>query len=322
MRAMRLEEIPAGRWPGPPCALSGALQQHPLYGRAVRHMGGAATSYRILIGGGEVGRVQVLCRRFGPLRLAWVGRGPVWLADAPVTARREAMAGLPGRLQGVAMIQPDTPAEAAWLRAPALMTAPHVAEIDLTLAAEIRMNRQHGKWRNRLRKAQAAGLTVGHRPLDPGADAALLARETAQRKARRYTALPPAFLRQWCGQDPRATRLFTAHAGGEVVAYMVILLHAPVATYHVGWSGADGRCFSAHHLLLWAASDWLAARGYARLDLGAVDTEATPGLARFKIGSGAQIRAIGPTLLPLPRFLRPPSAVVRAFPLAIRRNHG
>jgi hypothetical protein len=36
------------------------------------------------------------------------------------------------------------------------------------------------------------------------------------------------------------------------------------------------------------------------LDLGTVDTENAPGLARFKIGSGAQIRSLGGTWLRIP----------------------
>ncbi|KZY32792.1 hypothetical protein A3731_21570, partial [Roseovarius sp. HI0049] len=282
-------------------------------------MGGQAGIYRVVVGGEDIGRVQMLFRRFGPVRLGWVGRGPVWHPDATEADRRAALSGLAGVVQGVALVQPDCPADADWLRARALMTAPHVAEIDLTLPAEQRMARQHGKWRNRLRKAQVTGLTIRHRPVDVARDAELLAREAAQRKARRYAALPPAFLQHWVAHCPGAARLFTAHAGTETVAFMLFLLHAPVATYHIGWSGDAGRSASAHHLLLWQASGWLTDRGFARLDLGTVDTESAPGLARFKIGSGARLRAIGPTLLPLPRFLRHPSALARAFPQAIPR---
>ncbi|MEQ8291660.1 MAG: GNAT family N-acetyltransferase [Roseovarius sp.] len=307
-----------GDWPALPCA----LQQHPFYGQAVRRMGGEAGIYRVVADGREIGRVQVLYRRVGPGRLAWIGRGPVWLPGAPLAARREALAGLAGAVGGAAVVQPDTPLEACWLGAPAVMSAASVAEIDLTAPAADRMARQHGKWRNRLRGARAAGLTVRHRPVDMAADAGLLGRETAQRKARGYAALPPAFLHHWAGGDRQATRLFTAHQGQDTVAFMLFLLHPPVASYHIGWSGAAGRKTSAHHLLLWEASEWLAARGFARLDLGTIDTERAPGLARFKIGSGARIRVLGPTLLPLPRFLRVASAVDRAFPLAIRRNHG
>ncbi|MEQ8896733.1 MAG: GNAT family N-acetyltransferase [Roseovarius sp.] len=314
---MRLESCSEGDWPALPCA----LQQHPGYGRTVRQMGGRAEMFRIMEGNADLGRVQVVCRRFGPVRVAWVGRGPVWKPGLSEGVRCAALAEVPAALPGLTLLQPDDGTGADRLQAPVLMTAPSVAEIDLTEPSGTRMARQHGKWRNRLRRARGAGLIVRHRPLEPEADAALLAQEAAQRRARRYAALPHPFLQHWAGHDRVDARLITARAGGEVVAFMVLLLHAPVATYHIGWSGAEGRRVSAHHLMLWQASEWLADRGYARLDLGTVDTESAPGLARFKIGSGARIRTIGPTLLPLPRFLRRPSAVLRAFPLAIHRNH-
>lgn len=308
---MHLAPCPVDDWPALPCA----LQQHPLYGQTVRRMGGQARLFRVVSDGADAGRVQVLFRRFGPLRVAWIGRGPVWSADPPAE-----LADIARALPGVALIQPDSAAEAEGLPAATLMTAPHMAELDLTGPAAARRARQHGKWRNRLCRAEAAGLRVCHRPYAPATDAALLNREAVQRRTRRYAALPHAFLRHWAGQARKATRLFIARDGRDTVAFMLFLLHAPVATYHIGWSGALGRQSSAHHLLLWQASEWLAQQGFSRLDLGSVETDTTPGIARFKIGSGAHIRAIGPTLLPLPRFLRPPPAVLRAFPLAFRRN--
>ena len=69
------------------------------------------------------------------------------------------------------------------------------------------------------------------------------------------------------------------------------------ASYHVGWSGPEGRAANAHPLLLWSAMQALAAEGINRLDLGDVNTEDAPGLARFKIGAGANVRPLGPTIL-------------------------
>jgi hypothetical protein len=48
----------------------------------------------------------------------------------------------------------------------------------------------------------------------------------------------------------------------------------------------------------------LARRGITRLDLGTLDTEAAPGLARFKLGSGAAARALGGTWLWWPPLAR------------------
>ncbi|GIT85375.1 hypothetical protein ROBYS_03910 [Roseobacter sp. OBYS 0001] len=81
---------------------------------------------------------------------------------------------------------------------------------------------------------------------------------------------------------------------------MLFLEHGPVATYHLGWTSSAGRGANAHYALLMHAADYFAERSITRLDIGTVDTENTPGLARFKIGSGAQVRALGGTWIRMP----------------------
>ncbi len=314
---MELLPADAETWPPTLCA----LQQHPRYGRAVGCLGGRAELYRLWDGGTELAHLQILRRRLGPVALTWLGRGPVWAPGISEAGRVAALALLPRLLPGLCAVMPDNAAEARVLTGaglPALFTPQSVAELDLTLPAPKRLARQHGKWRNRLRKAEGAGMLVAHRPLDPGRDAPLLDLELAQRRARRYAALPPAFTRAWASEGPGTTRLFTATFKGEVAAFLLLLLHPPGATYHIGWTGAQGRRASAHHLLLWQAAEWLARKGYARLDLGSVDTDAAPGLARFKLGSGGALRPLGPTLLRLPALFPAP----RAFPLAIPGRRG
>jgi lipid II:glycine glycyltransferase (peptidoglycan interpeptide bridge formation enzyme) len=78
---------------------------------------------------------------------------------------------------------------------------------------------------------------------------------------------------------------------------MLFLLHSPWASYHIGWSGAEGRRTNAHALLLWQAMLRLREEGFTTLDLGDVNTEDAPGLARFKIGTGALVAPLGATVL-------------------------
>ncbi len=310
---MRLVPASEGQWPGAPCA----LQQHPLYGGVIRRLGGRAMLYRLTDAEGDVAWLQCLVRGPGRLRLSWFGRGPVWLPGTDEARRRQAAACLPALLPGLSLILPEdetTRAALAGARLRAMGGGRRMAEMDLTPPEAERLAAQHGKWRNRLRRAERAGLRVRQRPLDWARDEGLLARELAQRRARRYTALPPAFTRLWAERDPTASRLFVALEAGRPVAFMLVLLHAPVATYHIGWSGPEGRRVSAHHLLLWEAARWLSERGFIRFDLGDACPETAPGLARFKRGSGARLRQLAPTYLRLPRLSRRG----RAFALAIR----
>ena len=50
----------------------------------------------------------------------------------------------------------------------------------------------------------------------------------------------------------------------------------------------------------WQAAQALRAEGVRWLDLGSVDNEAAPGLARFKLGTGARLCRLGATCLVLP----------------------
>lgn len=283
--------------PPGPCA----LQQHPRYGATLRAIG-VQNGALILRRDGRVrASALIVRRRFGPVTLNWVPRGPVIAADQDSRA-------IEARLPRLGIVQPEDTAQARRLGTlgwRALMTPQHVAEIDLTRPEPDRLADLHQKWRNRLRAAQGGDLRLSNRPFDPLRDGDLLKREAAQRQARGYRALPEAFTLAYGSCAKGAVRLFMAHDKTELAAFMLVLLHPPVATYHIGWSGPAGRRASAHTLLLWQAGNWLAARGFARFDLGSIDTEHAPGLARFKLGSGARARPIGPSMIRLPAIAAP-----------------
>lgn len=291
MAAMTPSWTPCDTAPDPPGLC--ALQQHPRYGAALGAMGADVTWLRLSDGVRTLGTAQVLRRRFGPVRLSYLPRGPALAGD---------MQGPLCPLPGPSLIVPDSPQMANLLQAAghrAVLTPSHVAEIDLTQTQHALFAALHGKWRNRLRAAQSAGLRTHDRPFSPDRDADLLRLDLAQQRARRYTALPPAFTRAFAATHRQATRLFMADDRAGLMAFMLFLLHGRVATYHIGWAAPAARCRHAHTLLMWQAMTQLSQRGFARLDLGQIDTEAAPGLARFKLGTGATARPLGPTLLRL-----------------------
>ncbi|UXX83728.1 GNAT family N-acetyltransferase [Roseovarius pelagicus] len=280
-----------------PALPGGAIQQHPNYAAALGRMGLDMRAAEFYCDGRYLGRSQFALRRFGPLRVAWMPRGPVWRQDTPPPdqdLQNRMMAGLRRavRLRALWAISNDCANHAPGLRA----AGPRqVAELSLTTDSIARRAAMHGKWRNRLRRAERNGLRITSRVLSLPRDTALLQRELDQRRASHYAALPPAFTVAWVQAQPQATRLFAVHEGTDVIAYILLLLHAPQATYHIGWSGSRGRTLCAHNLAVWHATEWLAARGYARLDLGLIDPVRTPSLDRFKLGCGARARSIGAT---------------------------
>ncbi|MDV7142063.1 GNAT family N-acetyltransferase [Tropicimonas sp. TH_r6] len=285
------------------------MQQHPTYGAACGLIGSVARWYELTGPDGSVlGAAQVLERPVPLLgRAALLSRGPVWGPVMPVHRRREALLRLLDLLRARHRIVAVTPescdgedpmAGSGWLEA---MTPCHFATLDLDASAAEMRARQHGKWRNRLVRAEAAGLEIRHMPMPLDPRHWLLEREEAQARARRYRRLPKEFTLAWIAQGGRkAARLFTAEKAGETVAAMLFLRHGACASYHIGWSGAEGRATGAHTLLLWEAQRWLARQGCKQLDLDLIDTRTTPGLARFKLGSGARVVTLGATRLSAP----------------------
>ncbi|WP_135504822.1 GNAT family N-acetyltransferase [Roseovarius aestuariivivens] len=271
-----------------------ALQQHSNYGAALRALG--VTVNQLQADGATALLVR---RRIGPVGLSWLPRGPVIAQDGNAARLLDHLP------RGVSVAISETDQALNTYRAAGfrpILQPRQVAELNLTASVAARMAAQHGKWRNRLRRALDGPLQVSHRRFDPVRDVPFLALEDAQRREKRYAALPRAFTQAYAATAPEATRLFLAHHHGELAGFVLLLLHAPVATYHIGWTGTLGRRLGAHPLLLWQAAGWLAQDGFTRLDLGSLDRDMAPGLARFKLGFGAASRPLGPTLLRLRRL--------------------
>lgn len=299
------------------------MQQHPTYGAACATLGSSLRYFEMRNHAGRLlGAAQVLERPVPLLgRAALLSRGPVWAELVPPSVRRDGLLSLLKRLKQDHRIVAATPepcegadplAGSGWLKA---VTPCHLARLDLSADVAAMRARQHGKWRNRLVRAEGAGLEVCQTPMSENPGHWLLMKEADQACARRYRRLPPAFTAAWVQQGgKKSARLFTAQKDGEPVAAMLFLLHGTSATYHVGWSGPEGRRVGAHNLLLWGAQNWLAARGMRQLDLDLIDTRNTPGIARFKLGSGADVVALGATRLSAPgtRFFAPRSRKVES----------
>jgi hypothetical protein len=271
------------------------LQQHPRFAQALRSLGGKVDVADL----SGAGHAQVIRRKVPILgEIGYVPRGPIWQVSDP-GHRRAAMSGLSS--QGVRLIDAESccpSLRGAGFRQ--LITPTHVAELSLSGSPESRRSGTAPNWRGSLKQAARSDLRVGWERFDGDPSHWLLRQEAAMRARRRYRALPPTVACAFAEANPDSARILVAWTANEPVAGMLFLLHPPVATYHIGWSGDQGRSMSAHHLLLMQAADDLAADGYIRLDLGTVDTEASPGLARFKIGAGATVRALGGSWLRLP----------------------
>ncbi len=260
------------------------LQQHPTFGAALQLLG---QDVRVidLVGAAPLQAV----RRFG---MTFAPRGPIWTENADKTQ------GL--RDRGPRLLNSDTPNDDA-LKAAGyrkIMTTAHVAELHLDHPDPIA--RAKGKWRNIWRQAKNGPLIIKQQIFHASKHAWLLKADLAQQRQKGFRALPHDVIHAFAQIAPQDVIVFTAHLKQEPAAAMLLLRHAPTATYHIGWTNDLGRQHGGHHLILMQAASVLAAQGITRLDLGAVDTQNAPGLARFKIGSGATVRALGGTWLKIP----------------------
>lgn len=237
----------------------------------------------------DAGHLLVVARKtpLGTARAAFMG--PIWRSDDPA-ARQDLM-----RRARVHLVNPLGPAcHVLRRRRVQLVTPGHHAILDL--AGDI-ASRLDAKWRNGWRKCQKSDIRITAHPFEIERDSWILALDHAHQIAAGFGGYPQAFTDAYARCNPGHVMTYTAWQGRSPVGAMIFLLHAPTATYHIGWSGAEGRAVNAHNGLLMQAAQDFATQGIATLDLGQIDTRRAPGLARFKWGTGAEIRANGGTWL-------------------------
>jgi lipid II:glycine glycyltransferase (peptidoglycan interpeptide bridge formation enzyme) len=261
------------------------LQQHPRFAAALGMLGRPVHKISV------AGAAPVVAVRVCGQLLA--SRAPVW-HGAP---SGQALANSPLRL-----INAETAAHAHMRQGGfrQLSTPAHVAELDLTASTLDRLQNMKGKWRNAWRRAQNAPVTIRHAPFCAQSHDWLLRADKAQQKAKRFRSLPHNLIGAYAATGADAAVVFVASHADTPISAMLFLTHAPFATYHLGWNGVQGRALTLHHRLLMVAADHFAQAGFTRLDLGSIQTDHAPGLARFKIGSGAKLRPLGGTWLRLP----------------------
>ncbi len=291
-----------------------ALQAAPGYAAALTLLGVDVMTFDMAAGGAVVGRAQVVMRRLPVLgRVAWLPLGPQWHDGTDTNAQAEALARLARRLPTTGArlwisTARDAMGDAGFARAGhiPLLAGRAEARLDLTQGLAALRRGMGGKWRNALVRAEASVAAGAMRlqdaplPVDPAHW--LLRLEAAQRRARGYSAWPTALTLAYARANPGDARIFWAEHQGNPIAGLVILRHGAGATYHLGWTGPDGRRMAAHQVLIWQAVCWLCARGGTRLDLGQIDPDRAPGLMRFKLGTGASATRHGRTWLHQPHL--------------------
>lgn len=175
-----------------------------------------------------------------------------------------------------------------------LVAGAELSILNLKASEEMR-GALHPKWRNQLKKAEASPLRVINEPLDASRHAWFFEAEQAQQRGRGYRSYPAPFLQAFPAANPGHAQLYTAMLRGDPAAAMLVLKHGRMATYQAGVTTPRGREHCAHNLLLWYIMADLQRAGLSQLDLGRADL--SPGLRRFKAGTGARVEKLPGTFL-------------------------
>lgn len=247
---------------------------------------------------------SMVLRHLGGLSVGLVSRGSMAMLDADVPKQCLRLFTAETSMQEALRARGFVP-----LRAPA-----EVAEWTISGSAETLRKRMRKTWRHDLDAAEHAGLKLSLTHMPTASDHWLLLAEQAQARAKRYRGLPLWLTRAWATLHAKDTLLIEARSHGVLVAGMVFLRHGDVASYQISQTTPLGRQLGAHRRMLWRAAEHFAQCGVSRLDLGTIDRVAAPGLAQFKLGTGAQPRRLGGTWVCVPGLAGARRQLVRQFP--------
>ncbi|NOX96443.1 MAG: GNAT family N-acetyltransferase, partial [Alphaproteobacteria bacterium] len=179
----------------------------------------------------------------------------------------------------------------------------HTVLLDLTVDEDVLSKGLHGKWRNRLKASEKAEMTITPMSKRPDKYAWLLEKEGNQQKTLRYQSQDAAITQRYHAILGKGSILaFEAKQGVERIGGMLFLRHGDDATYHIGWASDKGKELNVHNRLLWHAIKTLKKAGIRTLDLGGVNTDYNPGIARFKIGTGGRVLSLSGAWTKGPRW--------------------
>ncbi len=259
--------------------------------------------------GALIAGAQVLYRRFGPVALGYVPKGPVLPVpdDEAVALLWRALRECSRHLRAVALkVEPewrdDDAARHAWLRAQGFVPSQHTIQprrtiiVDLEPKEEEILARMKSKWRYNVRLSERRGVAVRQVGSEGLPTFYELMRITGERDGfgiHSYTYY--AKVLELFEASGRAT-LLLAYYEDEPLAGLIPCAFNGQAWYMYGASSNERRDLMPNHQLQWRAMQWARAQGCRQYDLWGiadVDPEAATadlgGVQRFKEGFGGEI---------------------------------
>lgn len=285
-----------------------ALQQDWSYGQAICEQGHEIHRACLTRDGRIIAVAQIAERRlFGPLRIALLMRGPTWINDYAEAYEAMFLEQIRHKLAGAVLLwtpdriaQPATRHRLSGYRR--VLTGYSTVLVDLKpdlVAIKAQLN---GKWRNLLRSSERSEIVIKAVKGGKLHEWLVSANESYRQKIG-YNGPSPDFIKSLgYFSNPNGRQVWLAMVNDKPIAGVIMQKHGRMGTYYAGCTSPQGRQLRAHHRLLWHATEQLKASGVITLDLGGIDTEKAPGVARFKLGmGGAPVTLAGTYLIP-PKF--------------------
>lgn len=273
---------------------------------------------------GETAMAQLLLRSRGPLRLAYLPRGPVLSRPDPALAG-DLFAAVDRRCRALGamslVVEPNEPMplvgryrDHGFVRGPAHIQPGRTVKVPL-LDDEPLLMQMHQKTRYNIRLAQRRGVAVSQPAPDDSAVGTFygLLLDTAQRNG--FAIHPVDYYADFLASFADDAVLLFATIDDVAVAGLIAARFGEEAIYMYGASSTRHRAHGAAFLLQFAAMGWARDRGCRRYDLWGIPAEDPPttqddgggriaptrgedwrGLYEFKVRFGGSIVAYPPAL--------------------------
>ncbi len=286
-----------------------------------RTTGWSPERFAFQAGGETVGAAQVLTRRFGPLRIMYVPKGPAldYTKNDHVADILDCLQGLARRRGAVWLkIDPDVvagtgiPGEDAvddptgqavtgllqargWRFSASQVQYRHTITVDLATPADDLLKNMSQSTRRKVRTAAKKDVTIRDGSTADIATLYALYRTTGARDG--FLTRPLDYYREAWGAFMEAglAHPLIAEYDGQAIAHVILLHFGRKCWYFYGASANEERQRMPNYALQWAALQWAQAQGYPVYDFwGAPDvfdeSDGMWGVYQFKRGFGGTVK--------------------------------
>jgi len=157
------------------------------------------------------------------------------------------------------------------------------ALIDLQGTAEAIRAGLHPRWRNRLQKAEAAGMELESPPAEEALPWFIENYEQMMRE-KGCQAIGRRLLQEMMKQDVEtwAFRILCARSGDERIGAHIVVGYGDTCTHFIDWVSPKGRELLSIYYLFWHGILLGKQLGYRHFDVGGLDPATWSGVAQFK----------------------------------------